>query len=253
MSLAGLLLQDVNGISARLGLRQWFDWDRYFSYKILMTTEGNHALARSLASMVRAIYGKSRKVLVLDLDNTLWGGIIGDDGVDKIQIGRETPVAEAYTAFQEYCLSLYKRGILLAVCSKNNEEIAKQGFEHPDSVLKLEHISCFKANWEPKADNLRAMAADALRKFTGYATYSNFEISGPRWVHATTGWSWLVCVRYNDGGHPRFYSFFIDGNKVVNQRYDIVTDQCGLQPYVPFDATTGTIGSPTPFQQQPIY
>jgi hypothetical protein len=98
-----------------------------------------------------------------------------------------------------------------------------------------------------------AIVADALRKFTGYAAYSNFEISGPRWVHATTGWSWLVCVRYNDGGHPRFYSFFIDGNKVVNQRYDIVTDQCGLQPYVPFDATTGTIGSPTPFQQQPIY
>jgi FkbH-like protein len=155
-----LLLQDVHGISARIGLNRWFDWDRYFSYKILMTTEGNYALARSLASMVRAIYGKSRKVLVLDLDNTLWGGIIGDDGVDKIQIGRETPVAEAYTAFQEYCLSLYKRGILLAVCSKNNEEIAKQGFEHPDSVLKLEHISCFKANWEPKHENVLAIARE---------------------------------------------------------------------------------------------
>ncbi len=125
-----------------------------------MTTEGNCALARSLASIIRAIYGKSRKVLVLDLDNTLWGGVIGDDGVDKIQIGRETPLAEAYTAFQEYCLSLYKRGILLAVCSKNNEEIAKQGFEHPDSVLKLEHISCFKANWEPKHENVLAIAQE---------------------------------------------------------------------------------------------
>ncbi len=86
--------------------------------------------------------------------------MIGDDGVEKIQIGRETPVAEAYTAFQEYCLSLQKRGILLAVCSKNDEEVAKQGFEHPDSVLKLEHISCFKANWEPKHENILAIARE---------------------------------------------------------------------------------------------
>ncbi len=104
-----LLLQDVHSLSARIGLSRWFDPDRFFSYKILLTPEANATLARSLASIVRAIYGKSRKVLVLDLDNTIWGGVIGDDGVEKIQIGRETPVAEAYTAFQEYCLSLYNR------------------------------------------------------------------------------------------------------------------------------------------------
>jgi FkbH-like protein len=155
-----LMLQDVHSLSARIGLTRWFDWDRYFSYKILTTPEANIALARSLASMVRAIYGKSRKVLVLDLDNTLWGGVIGDDGIEKIQIGRETPVAEAYTAFQEYCLSLYRRGVLLAVCSKNDEDIAKQGFEHPDSVLKLEHFSSFKANWEPKHENILAIARE---------------------------------------------------------------------------------------------
>jgi hypothetical protein len=98
-----------------------------------------------------------------------------------------------------------------------------------------------------------ALVSDALKKFKGYTSYSDFEISAPRWVHATTGWSWLVCVRYNDGGRQRFYSFFIDGNKMVDQRYDIVVDQCGRQQYVPFDATTGAIGSPTPVQQQPIY
>ena len=155
-----LLIQDVHGISARIGLKQWFDWERWFSYKILHTPEANLAIALSLTSMVRSMYGKSRKVLVLDLDNTLWGGVIGDDGVEKIQIGRETPVAEAYTAFQEYCLSLRNRGVLLAVCSKNDEEIAKQGFEHPDSVLKLEHISCFKANWEPKHENILAIGRE---------------------------------------------------------------------------------------------
>jgi FkbH-like protein len=99
-------------------------------------------------------------VLVLDLDNTLWGGVIGDDGVDKILIGRETPVAEAYTAFQEYCLQLRDRGVLLAVCSKNDEDVARSGFEHPDSILKLEHFSAFKANWKPKHENILAIAQE---------------------------------------------------------------------------------------------
>jgi FkbH-like protein len=155
-----VILQDVYSISARLGTRQWFNLDRYYSYKLLLTPEGTLELARSLNSIVRAMYGKSRKVLILDLDNTLWGGVIGDDGVDKIQIGRETPVAEAYTAFQEYCLSLRSRGILLAVCSKNTEEIARAGFEHPSSILKLEHFSSFKANWEPKHENILAIATE---------------------------------------------------------------------------------------------
>jgi FkbH-like protein len=155
-----LMIQDVQGVSARLGLKNWFDWDRFFSYKVLLTPDANLELTRSLASMIRAIYGKSRKVLVLDLDNTVWGGVIGDDGVDKILIGRETPQAEAYTAFQEYCLALRNRGILLAVCSKNNEEVAKAGFEHPDSILKLEDISCFKANWSPKHENILEIARE---------------------------------------------------------------------------------------------
>jgi FkbH-like protein len=155
-----LLLQDVHGISANIGLRNWFDWDRYFAYKILLKPEANLELARSLNSIIRALYGKSRKVLVLDLDNTLWGGVIGDDGVDKILIGRETPQAEAYTAFQEYCLSLRDRGILLAVCSKNNEDVAKSGFAHPDSILKLEHFSAFRANWEPKHGNILSIAQE---------------------------------------------------------------------------------------------
>jgi FkbH-like protein len=106
------------------------------------------------------MFGRTRKLLVLDLDNTLWGGIIGDDGPDKIVLGRETPVAEAYTAFQEYCLSLRERGILLAVCSKNEEATAKLGFAHPDSVLRLEHLSAFRANWDPKHENILSIAKE---------------------------------------------------------------------------------------------
>ncbi|MDP9038091.1 MAG: HAD-IIIC family phosphatase [Acidobacteriota bacterium] len=155
-----LLLQDVCSLSARLGLETWFDPTRWFSYKIVTSPQASYALATSLCAILRALYGRSRKVLVLDLDNTLWGGVIGDDGLDGIQIGRETALAEAYTAFQQYCLSLRDRGILLAVCSKNDEAIARQGFSHPDSVLSLEHISCFRASWDPKPDSIAAIARE---------------------------------------------------------------------------------------------
>jgi len=155
-----LLMQDLNAIASRIGMNQWFDPERWFSYKVANTVEGTFAIATSLNSIVSGIYGRSRKVLVLDLDNTLWGGVIGDDGADKILIGRETPVAEAYTAFQEYCLRLRERGILLAVCSKNNEDVARSGFAHPDSVLKVEHFSAFKANWEPKHENILEIARE---------------------------------------------------------------------------------------------
>jgi FkbH-like protein len=155
-----LIMQDLSAIAATIGMRHWFDPERWFSYKIASTVEGTFAIATSLTALVGAIYGRSRKVLVLDLDNTLWGGVIGDDGVDKLLIGRETPMAEAYTAFQEYCLQLRNRGILLAVCSKNNEDVAQAGFAHPDSVLKLEHFSAFKANWNPKHENILAIAQE---------------------------------------------------------------------------------------------
>jgi FkbH-like protein len=155
-----LILQDLDALSSARGLDQWFDPERWYGYKIPTTVEGTFAIASSLCALVRAMFGRSGKVLVLDLDNTLWGGVIGDDGADKIVIGRETPLAEAYTAFQEYCLSLRSRGILLAVCSKNDEAIAQSGFEHPSSVLKLEHFSAFKANWEPKHENLLAIAQE---------------------------------------------------------------------------------------------
>ncbi len=155
-----VLLNDVHSLSARVGLERWFDPVRYFSAKIVTTPEGSYALAQSLAALVRGLYGVSRKVLVLDLDNTLWGGVIGDDGPDRIQIGRETPLAEAYSAFQLYCLRLRQHGILLAVCSKNDEVTARSGFAHPDSILKLEHFAAFRANWNPKPDNLESIAQE---------------------------------------------------------------------------------------------
>ena len=155
-----LHIHDAASIAARIGLHHWFDPQRWFRARIHTTPAGSNSLAQSLAAVIRALYGLSRKVLVLDLDNTLWGGVIGDDGLDHIVLGRETPLAEAFTAFQQYCLALRGRGVLLAVCSKNDEATARQGFAHPDSILKLEHFSAFKANWDPKPDNITAIARE---------------------------------------------------------------------------------------------
>lgn len=155
-----ILINDVNSIASTMGLDRFHDAGRWFSYKLICTPAGSMAMANSIAAIIAGIYGRSRKCLVLDLDNTLWGGVIGDDGPEGIKIGKETPEAEAYSAFQQYCLALKARGVVLAACSKNSEAIAKQGFAHPDAILKLSDFASFRVNWEPKHENVKAIAED---------------------------------------------------------------------------------------------
>ncbi len=154
----GLLINDLSYLAACVGLAEWYEESYWFSYKLAVGPKANIFLADNVSKIVRAAYGKSRKVLVLDLDNTLWGGVIGDDGMMNIRLGNETPQAEAYLAFQRYCRGLKDRGVLLAVCSKNDIDIAKEGFKHPDSVLRFEDFSAFEANWDPKPGNLKRIA-----------------------------------------------------------------------------------------------
>jgi len=156
----GFYINDIHYLSAQIGLSNWYDRSFWHAYKYALSYEAIPVLAHNLANIIKAILGKSKKCLVLDLDNTLWGGVIGDDGLSSIQIGKETPVAEAYTEFQEYVLKLKKRGILLAVCSKNDLTNAKDGFSHPDSVLSVNDFVSFKANWEPKHINISQIASD---------------------------------------------------------------------------------------------
>ena len=155
-----LKIVDAHGLAADLGMQRWFSPAQWFSYKMAQTPEAAAYLANGVSALIAAVYGRSKKCLVLDLDNTLWGGVIGDDGLDRIQLGRETALAEAYTAFQLYCKGLRERGILLAVCSKNDEQNARLGFKHPDSVLRVEDFSSFRANWSPKNENIEAIARE---------------------------------------------------------------------------------------------
>jgi FkbH-like protein len=156
---AHVRIHDLDHIAGWYGKRAWFDDRFYFVSKQPCALEALPAYASSVASLVRAIGGRSRKCLVLDLDNTLWGGVVGDDGVEGLRLGQGSPEAEAFLAFQRYVRSLRERGVILAVCSKNDEKNARGPFErHPEMVLKLEDISCFVANWGDKAQNIREIA-----------------------------------------------------------------------------------------------
>jgi len=152
------LIHDIHYLSAQVGLNAWFEPMYWYSFHTALSPTATVALAQSLAAMVKSVYGKSKKCLVLDLDNTLWGGVIGDDGVQGLVLGRDNPMGEAFQSFQRYAKQLQRRGVLLAVCSKNEPETAPLGFTHPDSILKLEDFSAFKANWNPKPDNIREIA-----------------------------------------------------------------------------------------------
>ncbi len=155
-----LYLHDINYLSSYLGLNNWFDNSLWYQAKYAQSMDAIPELTFNLSKIINAIFGKSKKCLVLDLDNTCWGGVIGDDGLHGIIIGSETALAESYSSFQSYVKELKHRGITLSVCSKNDFENAKEGFTHPDSILKFDDFTSFKANWDPKHQNIIDIAKE---------------------------------------------------------------------------------------------
>jgi FkbH-like protein len=152
-------LVDAEALQYRVGAAAWYDDRLYHICKQPFAMEALPEVSHTLVAALIGLLGRARKVLVLDLDNTLWGGVIGDDGIQGIELGPETPEGEAYIALQAYAKNLSKRGIILAVCSKNREEAARLPFtQHSAMVLKEEDISCFVANFNDKAANLRHIA-----------------------------------------------------------------------------------------------
>lgn len=154
-----VVLHDTEHLSASTGHWSWSDTRFFHVAKLPCAPASQVDYSHSIASLVTAKLGLSKKCLVLDLDNTLWGGVIGDDGLEGIRLGQGEAEGEAFVAFQEYVKRLKDRGVVLAVCSANDEKNAKEAFEkHPGMVLTLEDISCFVANWGSKADNIRTIA-----------------------------------------------------------------------------------------------
>ena len=158
---SGDVLLDVAGIAETVGLADWHDPQLWNMAKFSFSDQLIPLYADHVARTVAAIRGKSGKVLILDLDNTVWGGVIGDDGLDGIQIAQGDARGEAHLAVQRLALDLRQRGIVLAVSSKNTDEVARAPFEkHPEMLLKLDHIAVFQANWNDKATNIQAIAEE---------------------------------------------------------------------------------------------
>ena len=155
---AGLYICDLSTIASCVGLNQWYDKNLWYQYKYAISYTGITHLSHNISTLVNNILGKRKKCLVLDLDHTLWGGIIGDDGADAITLGPGNPMGEAYQDFQRYIKALKESGIILAICSKNNEKIALEGLLHENSILSEDDFSILKINWDPKSKNIVEIA-----------------------------------------------------------------------------------------------
>lgn len=157
----GVDILAVDDRAARDGVLAWHDAALWHRSKQEVAPTAGPLYGDLVGRWMAAKQGRSSKCLVLDLDNTVWGGVIGDDGMEGIAIGQGSALGEAYTAFQEYCRELTRRGIILAVCSKNDEANAVEPFEkHPEMVLRRSDIASFVANWSDKAGNIRAIAEE---------------------------------------------------------------------------------------------
>ncbi|MCR5059884.1 MAG: HAD-IIIC family phosphatase [Saccharofermentans sp.] len=153
-------IHDANYQASVYGIKRWADLADWYRYKYAMAVSAIPDFAFSLSHIIKAVYGKNKKALTMDLDNTLWGGIVGDDGPENIKIGQEDAVSELYSEFQEYLKAHKDLGILLTVNSKNDEENAIAGLSRPDSVLKPDDFLVIKANWDTKDRNLVATAKE---------------------------------------------------------------------------------------------
>ena len=155
MSDSHVYMIDINQLQSEYGRKNIVDDRLYYISKTIFKIEFMPIVAERLVSIINVLSGKMKKCLIVDLDNTLWGGVIGDDGLEGIKIGN-LGIGEAFSNLQKWIKELSQRGVAVAVCSKNNEEIAKEPFrKHSEMVLSLEDISVFVANWEDKATNIK--------------------------------------------------------------------------------------------------
>lgn len=153
-----LFICDIAGLQNMFGRRFMFSPNVYMTTEIVLSVNALPYVASRVVDIIAAIKGQFKKCLILDLDNTVWGGVIGDDGLEGIELGHGLGIGKAFTEFQMWIKKLKQRGIIICVASKNNEETAKEPFEkHPDMILKLDDIAVFQANWETKVDNIRTI------------------------------------------------------------------------------------------------
>ncbi|MDB0028803.1 HAD-IIIC family phosphatase [bacterium] len=200
-------LNDLNFVSSKVGLTSWYDDRLWHLYKYAASFSGLIYLAKNIQNIVSALFGKAKKNLVLDLDNTLWGGVIGDDGLEKIKIGEDGGSGESFKGFQKELRRLKDSGVLLTIASKNEESNALIGLSHEGGALKPEDFGVIKANWNPKDQNIDEIARELNLGLDSFV----FLDDNPAERALVAGS--LPSVEVPDiGNDPNNYFKYIDGN-----------------------------------------
>ncbi|MDR3507354.1 MAG: HAD-IIIC family phosphatase [Caulobacteraceae bacterium] len=155
------LILDIAALAETVGLAEWYSPEQWNLAKLPFSATYARLYADHVGRLLGALRGGARRCLILDLDNTVWGGVIGDDGLDGIRIAQGDATGEAFLEVQRTALMLRERGVVLAVSSKNTDEVARAAFrEHPEMLLRENHIAVFQANWNDKATNIKAIAEE---------------------------------------------------------------------------------------------
>ena len=257
-----IVILDVAGLASNIGLTNWHDPTLWNIGKLPFSHRYVPIYADHLCRILAAKLGKSRRCLILDLDNTLWGGVIGDDGLNGILIGNGDPTAEAHLHVQRVALDLHDRGIVLAVSSKNEDATARIPFlEHPDMLLREHHIAVFQANWSDKASNIRAISeilslglesmvflddnpAERMqvRKELPEVAVPELPEDPSLFVRTLIAAGYFEAIAFSEEDQKRasFYQDNIKRVQVLNQSSDMVTYLKSLEMQMictPFDAT----------------
>ncbi len=159
-SISFLRVFDLQSVAASIGLDHWYDNKLWYLFGCAYSQKAVPTVAKLLAKMVLALTGRSHKLIVLDLDNTLWGGVFVEDGISCVELGGETAKGKAYRDFQMYIYRLKQRGMLLAICSKNTKALISDCFSHRNSILHWEDFVTVRINWNNKPDNIQQIAAE---------------------------------------------------------------------------------------------
>jgi len=266
---SGATIFDLDYQASRFGLNRWEEPRLWYHSKHPFSLEAHGPVAFSGAKLLSAFRGQARKCVVLDLDNTLWGGVVGDDGVDGICIGTDSGSAgEAFADFQMYLKKLSRRGIALAVCSKNDPELAKEPFrKRHGMVLKLDDFAVFRANWENKADNLRSIAQEMNIGLNSLALVDDNpaeralvraeipEIAVPEmpldpaeYISTLAGGGWFETVSFSaeDRNRSRTYQENAARQAVLSQVTDLDAYLCDLSMHATWGAVdSGKLGRVT--------
>jgi len=222
-----ITIHSIESLSANVGKQFWSNPDYFHRAKMYPHPDYLISYAFSISKTITNLKGLQKKCMILDLDGTLWGGVVGDDGIDNLKIGQGDPIGEAYQDFQKYCLALKNKGVILAVCSKNNDKLAKQVFLEKDGmILKLDDISCFVANWNDKASNIIEIAK-TLNIATESCVFIDDTAAECDWVCQSLP---EVDVVHIDRENPGTIPFIINEKKYFDT-FNIVSEDTSRSKY----------------------